>query len=653
MSYLTPQQALEYARARHAAGQLDEADAIYRQLLAIDPANVEAVHLLGVVTFSRGQFQPAIELMQRSIAMNPAVPRFHNNLGNALIDMGRFEEAIATLETALRLDPTLAAAHYNLGNALSRLRRWDEAVVAYRRALALHPDSSSAILNLGTALAATGQLAATVALYREALARLPPSAAIATNLGNALRDQSELDAAIEAYECSLRIEPNDPVAQGNLGNALKDQGEIAAALAAFRRALALKPDGAETHSNLVFTLTFDPDCPAAEIAAEQRVWDRRHAQPLRAEWRPHSNERSPERRLRIGYVSPDLWDHVVGRTLLPVFEAHDRERFEFTCYSGAAPDHITARFQARADRWRDLNQVSAAQLAGQVRADGIDILVDLALHTAHNSLLTFARKPAPVQVSWLGYPGSAGLEAIGYHLTDRFLEDGSSSGAFLLPGCWCCYARHPDSPAVNELPAATRGRITFGSFNNFCKMNPRVWDRWAGILDAVEGSRLVLLAKAGSHEAKTRDLLQARGIDPRRIEFLRYVPSAEERPQAEFLRRYHEIDIALDPFPYNGMTTTCDSLWMGVPVVALSGSTPLARASFSLLSNLGLPELAAPSPNEYVRIAVALAKDRARLAALRASLRSRMEASPLLDAESLARNVEAAWRTMWRRWCAS
>ncbi|MGB8167958.1 MAG: tetratricopeptide repeat protein [Chthoniobacteraceae bacterium] len=653
MSYLTPQQALNHAMDRHVAGQLDEAEAIYRHLLASDPGNVDVLHLLGVLTFTRGQFEPAIEIMRRSIAMSPAVPRFHNNLGNALIDIGRFDEAITALEMAVRLDPTLSAAYYNLGNALSRLRRWEEAVVAYRRSLELRPDFPGAILNLGTAFAAMGQLDATVALYREALAKGPPSASIATNLGNALRDQGDMDAAIETYEWSLRIDPNDAVARSNLGNALKDQGAIDAAIAAFRRSLELKPEASETHSNLVFTLYFDPECPPAAIAAEQRAWDRRHAQPLRAEWRPPANERSPERKLRIGYVSPDLRDHVVGRSLLPVFEEHDHEGFEFTCYTLATPDHVTARFQARADHWRDLNQLSDAQVAELVRADGIDILVDLALHTAHNSLLAFARKPAPVQVSWLGYPGTAGIEAIDYHLTDRFLEDGSSPGAFPLPGCWGSYAHYPDSPAVNALPAASRDRVTFGSFNNFCKMNDRVWDLWAQILAAVEGSRLVLLAKAGSHEDRTREKLKARGIDPQRIEFLRYVPSVEERPQVEFLRRYHEIDIALDPFPYNGMTTTCDALWMGVPVVALTGNTPIARASFSLLSNLGLPELASPSRDEYVRIAIALAKDRPRLAELRASLRRRMETSPLLDAKSLARHVENAYRTMWRRWCAS
>jgi predicted O-linked N-acetylglucosamine transferase (SPINDLY family) len=652
MSYLTPQQALTHAMDRHAEGRLDEAEPIYRRLLEIEPGNADVVHLLGMVLFSREQFEPALELMQRSIAMNATVPRFYNNLGNAYIDVGRFEEAITTLRAAIRLDPALSPAHYNLGNAYSRLRQWDAAIAAYRRSLELRPDFPGAVMNLGTALSATGQLDAAVQLYRGALAQ-EPNAAIASNLGNVLRDNSELDAAIEAYQASLRLAPHDAVVHGNLGNALKDRGEIAEAIAAFRRAVELKPNFPEAHSNLLFALCFDPHCPPETIAAEQRAWDRAHALPLRMHWRPHPPDRRPERRLRIGYVSPDLRDHVVGRTLLPVFEEHDREGFEFTCYSAATPDHITARFQARADRWRELNQVSDEQLAAQIRADGIDILVDLALHTAHNRLLVFARKPAPVQVSWLGYPGSAGLRAIDYYLTDGFLENDPSPDAFPLPESWCCYTRHENSPAVNELPAGRDRPITFGSFNNFSKMNECVWDLWGRILATVENSRLVLLAKAGRHEAATRDLLRARGIDPQRIEFLRYIPSAEERSQLEFLRRYHEIDIALDPFPYNGMTTTCDSLWMGVPVVALTGSTPIARASFSLLSNLGLPELAAPSGEEYVRIAVTLAKDRARLAELRASLRSRMEASPLLAAKALACNVEAAFRTMWRRWCAS
>ena len=652
MSYLTPQQALDLAMEHHLAGRLAEAEAIYRQLLAGEPGNADIVHLLGVVSYGKGQIEAAVEWMQRAIAMSPNVPRYYNNLGNALTDAGRLEEAVAALETAIRLDPAAAAAYYNLGNARSRQREWNLAIAAYRRSLELQPDYSSAILNLGTALGAAGQLDAAIALYRSALERAPASPLIATNLGNLLRDRSDLDESIEAYQLALRIDPRDAVTHSNLGNALKDQGALGAAIAAFRRGLELQPVFPEAHSNLLFTLYFDPECDPGTIATEQRLWDQHYAQPLLAAHRPHANERSPERKLRVGYVSADLRDHVVGRTLLPVFEEHARDGFEFTCYSAAPPDAITARFQARADRWRDIGNASDQHLAEQIRADGIDILVDLALHTAHNRLLSFARKPAPVQVSWLGYPGTAGIEAIDYHLTDRFLEDGSLPGAFPLPETWCCYTRHVDSPEVGALPVERHGRITFGSFNNFCKINERVLDLWTRILRSVEGSRLVLLAKVGGHEARTRELIGQRGIDPRRIEFLRYVPPADERPQSDFLRRYHEIDIALDPFPYNGMTTTCDALWMGVPVIALVGNTAVGRASFSLLSNAGVPELAAGSEDEYVRIAVELAHDRARLAGLRATLRSRMEASPLLDTARLARHVEGAYRAMWRRWCA-
>lgn len=639
--------------SRHREGFHEEAAGIYRGLLQHDPNNPDVLDLLGVANFASGRFEESVSLIQRAIALSPNVPRYYNNLGTALIDLQRFDEAIVVLQKAIELQPDLAPAYYNLGNSYSRKRMWKYAVAAYEKSLQLSPGNPSAILNLGTAYAADNRLDAAADIYRHAIENGPCTPAIASNLGNVLRDRSELDTAIEAYQLSLKLQPNDPVAHANLGNAYKDQGNNLAAIAQFRKAVELKPDFPEAHSNLVFTLYFEPSSTPEIIAAEQREWDRRHGQPLKPATLNFPNDRSPDRRLRIGYVSPDLRDHVVGRTLLPVFEAHDHEHFEFTCYSMAAPDHITERYRACADRWVETNQVTDAQLAERIRADGIDVLIDLSLHTAHNRLLTFSRRPAPVQVSWLGYPGSAGLEAIQYHLTDRFLEDRHEPGAYALPDAWCCHVHLPDSPPVNEPPSTRTGRITFGSLNNFCKMNTQVWDLWVRILQQVENSRLVLLTKAGGHEAMTRDLLSSRGIAPERIEFLRYIPATEERPQHEYLRRYHDIDIALDPFPYNGMTTTMDSLWMGVPVIALIGSTAMSRASYSLLANTGFPEFAAPTGDDYVRIAVDLAKNPQRLAEVRAALRPKMEASPLLDPRRLARNVEAAYREMWHRWVKS
>ena len=663
MPTVTHQQAFEIALDHHRAGRAAEAEAIYRQLLAVYPQNPDLWQLLGVIAHQSGRLDEALALIQRAIAANPGAFAYHNNLGLLLTKLGRREEAVAAFQNAIRLQPDVAESHYNLGITLCEMRRAAEAVEAYQAALKLQPKHASARLNLGLALTMSGRVDDAIAQYREVLREEPGNVSVAVNLGNLLKDLARLDEATDLYRTAILHAPDDCNAHNNLGIALKDSGEIDAALQSIRRSIALNPNRAETHSNLIFTSYFHPSIPQAEIAAELRRWNTAHALPLRSEWRPHPNDRSPDRRLRIGYVSPDFRDHVVGHTLLPCFEAHDRGAFDFFCYSGAsAPDEITARFRALSSGWCETANLSDAQLAEQIRHDRIDILVDLSLHTAFNRLLTFARKPAPVQIAWLGYPGTTGLGAMDCRITDSYLDPagqdhaGSFEEPIRLPDAWCCYQPHPRSPAVSVLPAASERFITFGSFNNFTKINDRVLALWAEIMTAVGGSRLLLVVK-GSRQDRARRFLEERGIRADRVEFLPYYAGADAAPGKSqppgYLLRYHRVDIALDPFPYNGMTTTCDALWMGVPVVALIGDTTLGRASYSLLCNVGLPELAAPSEPEYMRIAIALARDLPRLASLRAALREKMKASPVLDAQRFARNLESAYRSAWRRWCAA
>ncbi len=312
-------------------------------------------------------------------------------------------------------------------------------------------------------------------------------------------------------------------------------------------------------------------------------------------------------------------------------------------------DDLTDRFRVHADVWRDTAALSDEQLASQVREDGIDILVNLTLHMARNRLLVFARKPAPVQVTFAGYPGTTGLDAIDYRITDRHLDPPGlfdhcySEKSIRLPDSFWCYDPLESDAAVNALPAAANGRVTFGCLNNFCKVNPLVFKLWARVLKAVEPSRLLILADEGSHRRRTLDLLAKEGVPSERMEFVAH------QPRPRYLTYYHGIDIGLDTVPYNGHTTSLDSFWMGVPVVTLVGQTVVGRAGFSQLMNLGLPELIAASPEQYVRIAAELAGDLPRLADLRATLRQRMGASPLMDAPRFARNVEAAYQAMWRR----
>jgi predicted O-linked N-acetylglucosamine transferase (SPINDLY family) len=425
------------------------------------------------------------------------------------------------------------------------------------------------------------------------------------------------------------------------------------AVALLRRALECRGVEAAVQSNLITTLHYLPDAGHDVIAAAQEEWNRRFGDPVKQLVPPHANDRNSERRLRIGYVSADFRDHTMGRNLLPLFRHHDRQGFEIICYSGATkPDALTAEFQRRADRWRGTVGVSDPALAEMIRQDEVDILVDLALHSGGNRLLTFAREPAPVQVSFAGYPGTTGLSGIGYHVSDRFLESGAEArsgpaweSVCLIESFWC-YDPCGMELSVNDLPARKTGRLTFGSLNNFCKINGPVLKLWARVLREVADSRLLMLSPEGGHRQQVLATLGGQGVCEERVQFV------TQQPRQEYLELYHQVDLMLDPFPYNGHTTSLDALWMGVPVVSLAGEQIVSRAGLSQLSNLGLPELVAFSEDDYVKIAVKLAHDLPRLAELRAMLRARMEGSVLMDGACFAQGIERAYRTLWRRWCA-
>jgi predicted O-linked N-acetylglucosamine transferase (SPINDLY family) len=541
---------------------------------------------------------------------------------------------------------------FDLAHEHHRAGRLADAEAIYRQILALQPKHAEALHFLGVIAHQSGRHVLAVDLIRQAIALTPNNPAAHSNLGEAYRTMSRLDEAIASYRRAIELQPDYSQTHDNLGNALRDRGQLDEAIASYRRALELEPERAGAHSNLVFALHLHPGHDGRSISEEQRRWNRRFSDPLKSYLQPHANERSPERRLRIGYVSPDFRDHAVGRCLLPLFERHDRERFEILCYSGVTrPDWVTERLRARAGKWRSTVGVPDDRLAETIREDAADILVDLSLHTAGNRLPVFARQSAPVQVAWLAYPGSTGLPGIGYRLTDACMDPPgekpawSSEEPVRLPGCWCCYQPADETPEINGLPALSARGVTFGSLNNFAKMHDGPLALWARVLEAVNGSRLLMLCPEGSARDRVRAFFDARGIAAERIELARIAP------RREYLALYHQIDIGLDPFPYNGMATTCDALWMGVPVLTLPGVTPASRAGFSLLSSIGLGELAAQTEEDFVRMAVELAGDIPRLADLRATLRRRMLASPLMDAPRFAQNVEAAYRSMWRAWC--
>jgi protein O-GlcNAc transferase len=547
---------------------------------------------------------------------------------------------------------------FNLATQHHQAGRLSEAETIYRQILAQQPNHDGVLHLLGVIAYQSGQHQQAIELISRAIAVNPRQSTYQNNLGNVFKELGRIDEAIAAYQVALQLKPDYAYAYNNLGVALKADGQFDAAIKAYRTSIRFKPDNMIAHDNLLFCLNYHPDYSSRAIFEELVHWNRLHAEPLKKFIQPYVNDRDPERRLKIGYVSGDFREHVVGRNLLPLFKAHHHESFEIFCYTNSNhSDAVTDQLHSYADVWHNITSMSDQQAAQIIREDQIDLLVDLALHTGGNRLLIFAHKPAPVQLTFMGYPGTTGMDAMDYRLTDPYLDPPGlfdshySEESIRLPNTFWCYDPQASesraaAPDINALPALQSGIVTFGCLNNFLKVNDGVLQLWAKVLAAVPHSHLILLAPAGQARRWVQDKLQAQGIDAMRVEFV------EHKPRADYLRSYHRIDLGLDTLPYNGHTTSLDSFWMGVPVVTLVGQTMVGRAGLSQLSNLGLKELAAQTPDEYVNIAVKLARDLPRLAELRKTIRQRMEASPLMDVPHFAHDIETAYRQMWRRWCA-
>ena len=544
----------------------------------------------------------------------------HMNLGLALEQQGNDRKAEASFQQAVRLEPRHVEAHFHVGRVLGKQGKLEEAVTSFRQALHIKPDHVEAHVNLGVAL----------------------------------QNQGRIDEAIASWKQALHYGPNFVTAHTYLGHVLRDQGRLDEAIAAFRAAVALEPDDPGLLSNIILASHLHPDYDARAIYEGARHWNQKHAEPLKRFIRPHTNVPLTERRLRIGYVSPDFREHVDSFFTLPLLSNHDRRQFEIYCYAHLArPDAITERLRGYADVWRSTIGLTDEQVAEMIRNDQIDILVDLELHVANNRLTIFARKPAPVQVAWLGYPGTTGLSAMDYRLTDPYLdppglfESFYSEESVRLPDTFWCYDPLANEPAVNPLPALTNGFITFGCLNNFSKVNDVCLTLWAQVMHAAPHSHFLILAPRGEARDRVLAKFAREDIAASRIKF------ADKQPRSEYLKLYHRIDLGLDPSPYNGHTTSLDALWMGVPSVSLvSNRTAFGRAGWSQLNNLGLAELTAETPEKYVARAAQLCADLPRLQVLRGALRERMQQSPLMDGKRFALNVERAFRQMWRRWCA-
>ncbi len=583
----------------------------------------------------------------------------------SLLRARNFPEARNLLEEIVRNDRTDVDAWTYLSMIYAQTGPVGEYERCCRGAIAANPILPNTHFNLGVVLGSQGKVSEAIQSFRRAIQLKPDHLLSLFNLGHTLQSTFCLE---EAYSCysrvlDLKVTPADPVPANfhatvhhYMANVLKAQGKMREANNHFRGALALNPAMPGAHSDMLLALNYDPPDPEF-VFTEHLEWGKRHAYAGPVVYQ-HRQSRDPERTLRIGYLSPDLHHHAVTFFFEPLLTEHDRSRFFPVCYSARQKsDHVTMRLRPLSALWRDVFAMNDEQLASQINADQIDILVDLAGHMGENRLPVFSRKPAPIQISWLGYPNTTGLTTMDYRLTDAIADPPGLTDRYYterlirLPRGFLCYRPSESAPAVGPLPAATSGAITFGSFNNLSKITSGTVELWCAILQRVPNSRLVL-KNASFTDMPTRQpyyrAFEKHGIGRERLDFRGLHLELTDHQSV-----YNEIDIALDPFPYNGATTTCEALWMGVPVIALAGEWHAGRVGASILTQVELTELIASDSDDYVRIAVELAHDRERLLELRRRLRLLMTASPLCDSKSFARAVDEVYRSVWRSWCES
>jgi len=647
-------QMIEVGLRHHQAGQLNAAGYIYRQIIVFDPSHSDALHLLGVVAYQEGRDRVAVDLIGKAIYINGAAPFYYSNLGNALKNLCCFKDALAAYDNALMLQNDYAECYYNKAAILWQINQIKNAIINYKMALIQKPDYAKAYCNNGNILKYIGEPDAAITAYNAAIAIHPDFFEALTNCSNALNDLGFLDRALSVSKTAIVFGPDFAEAYLNHGNVLKNLGCLEDAIAAYGAAICLRPNLFEAHSNRLLALQYVEQSVEEAILPAMQSFSLNFGQKIASF--PSNSEISPQRKLRIGYVSGDFGRHPIGYYILPVLENHLRNDFIIYCYSTSLRnDDLTERLMSCADYWRNLEKISDIAAAEMVRGDGIDILVDLSGHTANNRLSMFSLCVAPVQASWMATFGSIGLPAIDYIIADEFVapveEDGFfSERVWRLPGSYLCFPPPDTEILIEPNVGRNNGAITFGSFNNNVKISPLTIDLWSRVLKQVPNSNLLLKTKALADET-ARSLLRERfascGISSERL----HLEGGGTR--ADMLSAYNRVDIALDTMPFGGGITTAEALWMGVPVVTLRGRTWAGRVSQSILVAVGLSELVAGNADDYVSTAVRTSAGWVPSAESRKVLRAAVEASPLCDGRGFTRNLERAYRSMWEAWCNS
>ena len=644
--------------AREASGQVLKAEAAYLRCLALGQDNAPANNNLGNIYRQQNQLEKAIACYQQALAVQPDLQQARANLAMAhsalavrLHQQSDAQAALVHFKQAAERAPEQAGHHYNLGCAEAGLGHDRRAVTSLQRALEIDPGHADAHRNIGIALRGQGDLVAAIKHYRLAHELQPDRPDLLHHLASSLRRLGEVGESIELIERALAVDPDNFSLYSERGSAFKDQGRLAEAIVDLRKALTLSTQQAAIHSNLLLALNYADEVSSAELLAEHR----RYARQFEAAARPTvSRDALGEKasgKLRIGYVSADLRQHSVSYFLEPVLQRHDHERFEiYAYYNHHRLDAVSQRLKSCCDAWREVADLPDEQLAELIAQDQIDILVDLGGHSGGNRLPVFGRRVAPVQVSWLGYPNTTGLTEMDYRITDEYTDPLDETGQdyseelVRLPRHFSCYQPPADCPEVASTPVLAGKPITFGCFNNIAKLTPQALSTWGRILESAPDSRLLLKARALTDRqtvARIQAHFRAMGIDPGRIAL-----KSRDHSKQHHLEHYAQVDIALDPFPYNGTTTTCEALWMGVPVIALKGQAHRGRVSASITASMGLEALVAESLDQYVAIAVGLAADPEHLQSLRTSMRERMLGSTLLDAAGFTAGLETAYEAL-------
>lgn len=627
----------------------EQARVAYQKALSLEPHSVEAYWNLGMMCKEQGQLEEALAYYNIALSFNPKHVGVYDHLGQALEEQNQFAQAAECYQHMLSLDPHDVRAYNNLGRLFQRQKNYPEALQYYQQAVKLNPNIPEVYYNLGNLCYETGNFAQAELCYQQTLTLRPDFAQAHYALGCALGKQDQWSQAMLCYQNAIALNPRYLEAHNNLGEALKNSGHIEQAIAQYQQVLEYYPSHMTARSNLLLTLNYFYEERAVMFQAHQQFNE--FCQTLLRK-SSFLNERTPHRTLKIGYVSQDFRSHSVAYFIEPILAHHDHQQFEIFCYYNAPyEDEVTHRLQRYADHWINCDTLSDEVLREHIQEASIDILVDLMGHTGNNRMALFAQKVAPLQVSYLGYSNTTGLTTIDYRITDRYtdLDEALSSETLIrMPQSYFCYqpADETRQLPISPPPVLENHYITFGSFNHLAKLSPHLLALWTQILDAVPTSKLLIKSKSLA-DPSVQELLQKRlGVAPDRLILAHYTPSL-----LEHLNKYSLVDIGLDSYPYNGATTTCESLWMGVPVVTLVGETHVSRMGLSILSAVGLTDWITYHPQEYVDRCVQLAHRIDDLRALRTSLREKMLNSSLMDAKSFTHYLENQYRIMWENWC--